>query len=127
MKEFLKTIFSAMKTWVGIKVKDSTADWSQNDPSATNYVKNRPFYEKEGIVYKLDKKYLPDEYATLEQVEQVAEMMQVAVEYAQDTAETAKSTAETAKSDVASKMDKTNPTGTGSFSMNRKAGTTIGL
>ena len=80
MKNFLKTVFSAMKTWVGKNIKDSTADWNQNDPSATNYVKNRPFYEKEGIVYKLDKKYLPEEYATLEQVGHTVEMVQAAVE-----------------------------------------------
>lgn len=136
MKNFLKTVFSAMKTWVDIKIKDSTADWNQNDSSATNYVKNKPFYEKEGIVYKLDKKYLPEECATLEQVE----ILQAAVEDAQDTAyeaqntaetaqstaETAQSTAKTAQSTADSKMDKTNPTGTGSFSMNRQNDSAVG-
>ena len=37
------------------------ADWNQNDPTAADYVKNRPFYEaQDGAVHKISKKYLPD-------------------------------------------------------------------
>lgn len=36
-------------------------DWNQNDPTAADYVKNRPFYETdEGEVVKIDPKYLPE-------------------------------------------------------------------
>lgn len=46
MQNFMKTILSAVQTWTKGKIKDSTADWNQNDSSADNYVKNRPFYEE---------------------------------------------------------------------------------
>ena len=37
------------------------ADWDQNDPTKSDYVKNRPFYEAEdGEVHKIPEKYLPD-------------------------------------------------------------------
>jgi hypothetical protein len=41
--------------------KIKKADWNQNDPTAPDYVKNRPFYETDdGEVVKIDQKYLPD-------------------------------------------------------------------
>ena len=46
MKNFMKTILSAVQTWTGGKIKDSTADWNQNDESADNYVKNRTHWEE---------------------------------------------------------------------------------
>lgn len=43
----------------------SGADWSQNDPSAPDYIKNKPFYtevDDDGneIVHKIDAKYMPE-------------------------------------------------------------------
>lgn len=65
MHEFMKTIISAIKSWVSDEIKDasrvSVADWNQNDANADNYVKNRPFYECNEIIHKLDPKFLPDD------------------------------------------------------------------
>lgn len=64
-----------------------------------------------GGVHKIDEKYLPDlsdKYATVEEVQ------------------TAQSTADNAQTTADSKMNNVNPVGTGSFSMNRKSGTTVG-
>lgn len=59
----MKTIINAIKHWVNgkineinkkiqdtnlyidRKIKDSTADWNENDETSTTYIKNRPFYE----------------------------------------------------------------------------------
>ena len=41
MQNFMKTILSAVKT----KIKDSTADWNQNDSNADSYVKNKTHYD----------------------------------------------------------------------------------
>lgn len=49
MENFIKTIISAIKSWTADKIKDSTADWNQNNPNATNYIKNRPFYTDDVI------------------------------------------------------------------------------
>lgn len=68
-----------------------------------------------GELKKLDRKYLPDNMATVEQVEAV----QTAADNAQTTAETAQSTAD-------GKMDANNPVGTGSFSMGRANGSAVG-
>ena len=46
----MKTIISAVKTWTKGKIKDSTADWDQNNPEATNYVKNRTHYIERKIL-----------------------------------------------------------------------------
>ena len=46
MTEFIKTIVSAIKTWVKGLIKESTADWNQNDAETENYVKNRTHYEE---------------------------------------------------------------------------------
>lgn len=43
----MKTIISAVQTWTKRKIKDSVADWSQNDSNANNYVKNRTHWEDE--------------------------------------------------------------------------------
>lgn len=69
-------------------------------------------------VHKLDSKYLdlPTNIATTEDIQSVIDVANTA----QDAANTAQATAD-------SKMDKTNPVGTGSFSMNRKSGTTVGV
>lgn len=46
MQNFMKTIISAIQTWTKKKIKNSTADWSENDSSADSYVKNRTHYEE---------------------------------------------------------------------------------
>ena len=116
MQNFVKTILSAVKTWTQGKIKESitasTADWNQNDKSADNYVKNRTHWEeKDGTIHKLDSKYLdlPTNLATTDDVQE-------AVEIANETQNTANN-----------KMDKNNPVGTGSFSMNRKSDADIGI
>lgn len=47
MQNFMKTILSAMKTWTKGKIKESTADWNENDSSKDSYVKNRTHWEEE--------------------------------------------------------------------------------
>ena len=56
MQNYIKTILSAVKAWTTRKIKESTADWKQNDSSAVDYVKNRTHWEEEGRIYNLDKK-----------------------------------------------------------------------
>ena len=249
MQNFMKTILSAVQTWTKGKIKDSTADWNQNDSSADNYVKNRTHYDsrkteeinidfdgvldgkeyldlngdgswylvkvsdltpsveevvggtfsaaengevievveitedliaqsshtlyvinngditialenidlggglmfskgvwfgmepatdefpsfyfsnlsytkESGELKKLDPKYLnlPTNLATTDDVQVAVD----AASAAQSTADTAVANAATAQSTADAKMDATNPVGTGSFSMNRKSGTTVG-
>ena len=55
-----------------------------------------------------------------------ANTAKTAAQTAQSTADEAKTAAQTAQSTADGKMSATNPVGTGSFSMNRKADTTIG-
>lgn len=42
----MKTILSGVQTWTKGKIKESTADWNQNDSNADNYVKNRTHWEE---------------------------------------------------------------------------------
>ena len=42
----MKTILSGVQTWTKGKIKESTADWNQNDPNADSYVKNRTHWEE---------------------------------------------------------------------------------
>ena len=51
----MKTILSGVQAWTKGKIKESTADWNQNDSSADNYIKNRPFYEDKEYVTLLNK------------------------------------------------------------------------
>lgn len=227
----MKTILSAVQTWTKGKIKDSTADWNQNDSGADSFVKNRthweekwtkvlvdnltskeyeagniskcnfipgnkytviwnditytdlvcrhdgdyniiaddenkyPFYIdddggnglfintedkpytvsiiEDGIkVHKLDKKYLdlPDNIATTDNVESAKqEALDLANEAkntadtaltnaatAQTTADTALANAATAQNTADAKMNKENPIGSGSFSMNRYIDSDIG-
>ena len=72
MQNYIKTILSAFKTWTQKKIKDSTADWNENDSSKSSYVKNRTHWEEQdGTIHKLDKKYLdlPTNLATTDDVE----------------------------------------------------------
>ena len=48
-------------TQEGVKatfIAQKQADWLQNDETAVDYVKNKPFYENGDTVVKLDNKYL---------------------------------------------------------------------
>ena len=207
----MKTIINAVQSWTKKEIKNSTADWSQNDASAVDYVKNRTHWS-DGVVeevvlerqtvglsdivdceiivgqtyevlwdnkayhcvawgngssviglgeggfmdidagetvpfliynnkircksgtthtisitttveniHKLDSKYLdlPTNLATTDDVEG-------AKQEALDVANNAQTTANNAQTTANNKMDATNPVGTGSFSMNRKSGTTVG-
>lgn len=51
MQNFMKTILSAVQTWTKGEIKESTADWNQNDPNADNYVKNRTHWEERDVLY----------------------------------------------------------------------------
>ena len=44
MKDTFKTLINGVKFWAENMLKKSVADWNQNDETAPNYVKNRPFY-----------------------------------------------------------------------------------
>lgn len=46
MLNFMKTMVSAVKSWTEKKFDESTADWNQNDPTASNYIKNRTHWEE---------------------------------------------------------------------------------
>ena len=104
MQNFMKTILSAIRAWikremnlVENKITASTADWNQNDPNADNYVKNRTHWTDEnGIVHKLDKKYLdlPDNIATTDDVESAKQEVMELAEEAHSIAEEAHSAAE---------------------------------
>ena len=62
MQNFVKTIINAVQSWTKKEIKNSTADWNQNDTSAVDYVKNRTHWEElDGTIHKLDSKYLPDD------------------------------------------------------------------
>jgi FlaG/FlaF family flagellin (archaellin) len=42
VQNFIKTIIDAVQTWTKKEIKNSTADWNQNDAHQTNYIKNKP-------------------------------------------------------------------------------------
>ena len=45
---------------------ENRSDWNQNDSTAPDYVKNRPFYETDdGEVVKIPEKFLPDSVNSL--------------------------------------------------------------
>ena len=56
MQNFIKTILSAFQLWIRKQIKNSKADWNQNDPNADDYVKNRTHWEEETQKYLLDEK-----------------------------------------------------------------------
>jgi hypothetical protein len=77
VQNYIKTILSAFKTWTQKKIKDSTADWNENDSSKNSYIKNRTHWEEQdGTVHKLDKKYLdlPTNLATTEDVQEAVDL-----------------------------------------------------
>ena len=75
---------------------------------------------KSGELKKLDEKYIPDS------VYKGIETAQTTANSAQTTSNSAQTTANLAQTTANLKMDNNNPTGTGSFSLNRKSGTTVG-
>lgn len=52
----LNTVVNGIKLWVEnlLKTKLIPTDWNQNDPSAPDYIKNRPFYEATETVTYLE-------------------------------------------------------------------------
>lgn len=67
----MKTILSGIKAWTRRKIKESTANWCQNDPSAPDYVKNRTHWEEESIetvfpstTFSFDKVLYTSQYST---------------------------------------------------------------
>ena len=96
-REVIKTFYNALIQ----RLKKHRGDWNQNDPSADDYIKNRPFYTDETKkVVKLDKKYLPDIIATKSEVETAkttANDAKTAADNAQTTANDAKTAADNAQ------------------------------
>lgn len=89
-REVIKTFYNALLQ----RLKKHRGDWNQNDPSADDYIKNRPFYTDDTKkVIKLDKKYLPDIAATKSEVETV----KTAADNAQTTAISARNIAISAR------------------------------
>ena len=54
----LKTFYNALKE----KIKKSRGNWLQNDPTAEDYIKNKPFYTEKKIVTLIEGKDLEIEY-----------------------------------------------------------------
>jgi lysophospholipase L1-like esterase len=46
VQNFIKTIINSVQSWTKKQIKDSTADWNQNDSNADSYVKNRTHWEE---------------------------------------------------------------------------------
>lgn len=61
MNNYMKTIISGLKHWVS----SQKSDWNQNDPKATNYVKNRTHYVYEDEVEVLPLTKLTDSVSDL--------------------------------------------------------------
>ena len=122
MKNFMKTIINAIKHWtmeliekLDSKYLNITADLATlSELQAVNDVANSAQNLAEAA------------HGLAESAKTVADNAQGLVESAQASVNEAKSIAESAQSSANGKMDKNNPTGTGSFSMNRKSGIKIG-
>ena len=56
MQNYIKTILSAFKTWTQKKIKDSTADWNENDSSKSSYIKNRTHWEEKKLTHLISEK-----------------------------------------------------------------------
>lgn len=52
MQNFIKTIINAVQTWTKKEIKNSTADWNQNDANAADYVKNRTHWTEKAVIVK---------------------------------------------------------------------------
>lgn len=45
MNNFMKTIINAVKSWTKSEIKESAADWNEDDSNSNSYVKNRTHYD----------------------------------------------------------------------------------
>lgn len=71
IRELIKTLYNALLQ----RMKKYRGNWEQNDPTAEDYIKNRPFYtDDNGKIIKLDKKFidLPDGIITEDDLAPVA-------------------------------------------------------
>ena len=50
MRNFIKTIINGVQNWTKKEIKNSTADWNQNDANAADYVKNRTHYINNDVI-----------------------------------------------------------------------------
>lgn len=58
-KSFIETTISGLRTWVLNCFKKYRSDWEQNDPTAEDYIKNKPFGENsDGSVKQISGKYV---------------------------------------------------------------------
>lgn len=58
--------YERFKIGDGVAVVDqlpfaNVVDWNENDPNAASYINNRTHWEENGIVHKIDPKFLPDD------------------------------------------------------------------
>lgn len=128
-------------SWVYIATKDNAGNENLSLPEKgiyfmamtyngmSMYVKNLTISGGSvPIIQKIDSKYLPvDEI--IGSVKETAETAKETAEAAKEAAEAVeaiKETAETAKKTADAKMDKINPTGTGTFSLNAKNSISLG-
>ena len=51
MQNFMETIVHAVKSWTTGEIIKSTADWNQNDASASDYIKNKPLGLQNSLLY----------------------------------------------------------------------------
>lgn len=64
MIESFRLLINAFMFKIENSIKDSVANWNQNEKTAVNYIKNRPFYEEtnehgETIIHQIDAKFIP--------------------------------------------------------------------
>lgn len=50
MRKCMSILISALQTWTKKLIKSNAPNWNQNDADGEGYIKNRPFYEKEGEI-----------------------------------------------------------------------------
>lgn len=60
MQNFIKTIISGLQSWIRKEIKQSTADWNQNDSNADNYIKNRTHWEEVDLTTLMEEKEFTD-------------------------------------------------------------------
>lgn len=53
IRELIKTLYNAFNQKLKSQIKNSRGNWEQNDPTADDYIKNRPFYVDENKVIKI--------------------------------------------------------------------------
>lgn len=50
MREIIRTFYNALSQNFSKKLKNHRGNWNQNDPTADDYIKNRPFYKSDDLV-----------------------------------------------------------------------------